>query len=202
MRVERGCMKEEWKEIKGFEGLYEISNMGNVRSLPRYTTKGKILKCHKNKSGYIYVCLSKNNKRTNCRVHCLVMNAFNPISKKCGYDKKWTIDHIDGDKSNNKLSNLEWCSQSENQKRAYNIGLQKKQTKKVIDITTDIVYESVTQAADAIGANKVGLITRVCQGKRSNYRNHKFAYYEDFINQTIPLFKGKPKRSCEKLWRE
>ena len=74
---------EIWKPIKGYEGLYEVSNMGQVRSLARHTTKGKILKQYVNKiNGYCYVSLSKNNKACSKRVHCLVMKAFNPLMNK------------------------------------------------------------------------------------------------------------------------
>lgn len=196
-------MIEIWKPVVGYEGLYEVSNLGNIKSLPRNTTKGGILKQYHNlKNGYSYIGLYKNGKHSQKRVHVLVMNAFNPINKAPGYDKEHTIDHIDGNKSNNKLSNLEWCSQSENQIRAYNMGINGKSTKKVIDLDTMQVFESLTEAVESVGGKKANSVTRVCQGVRSNYRNHKFAYYDDFINGTIPTFKGSyAKESCERLWR-
>lgn len=192
---------EEWKAIPGYEGLYEVSNYGRVKSLPRYTTKGKIIKPYiSNANGYVYVCLSNINlsnksKRISKRVHVLVMEAFCPVSKHKGYDSEYTIDHIDGDKTNNKLSNLEWCSQKENQKRAYKLGLQvAPNRKKVIDLDTLEVFDTLTEAAHSIGITKAGAITRVCRGIRSNIHNHRFAYYDDYLNNTIPEFKGRYRR--------
>ena len=198
----KGAAGEHWKPIKDYESLYEVSDLGRVRSLKRATTTGKVLKPYvSSKNGYCYVSLSKENKKCSKRIHVLVMNAFNPIEKKRGYDNAHTIDHIDGDKTNNKLQNLEWCSQSENQLRAYKTGLNAKNTRKVIDLETLEVFESLTEAAQSVGGRSANSITRVCKGKRSNYRNHHFAYYCDYIAGKIPEFAGKSKRSCEKLWR-
>jgi hypothetical protein len=194
--------REKWKPVVGYEGLYEVSNLGRIKSLPRTTTSGKILKQYVNKkNGYCYVALSKNNHSYTKRVHVLVLTAFKPSPKKDGYDKNWTIDHKDGNKANNNLDNLEWCTQCENQRRAVRMGLQKFKTKKVIDLTTLKIFDSATDAVNSVGGSRVSAITRVCQGLRSNYRNHRFAYYEDYLKNTIPNFKGKAKESCEKLWR-
>lgn len=194
-------MEESWKDVVGYEGLYQVSDLGRVKSLPRNTTKGLILKPYISKhNGYSYVSLCKGNNSKTHRVHVLVMNAFLPIKKVDGYDKEHTIDHIGGDKTNNQLSNLEWVSQRENQKRAFKLGLQKRSSKKVIDLDNLKIYESLTEAASSVGGKKANAITRVCKGERSNYRNHRFAYYEDYLKHDCPIFKGKPKRSCEKLW--
>ena len=197
-------IKEVWKPVCGYEGLYEVSDLGNVRSLPRNTTKGKVLKPYINTfNGYAYVCLSKDNRRTQKRVHALVMMAFCPVDKKPGYDPMFTIDHVDGNKTNNELSNLEWCTQAENQRRAYKLGLQKTEClkKKVINLDTFEIFDSLGDAARSVGGHKGSAITRVCRGVRSHYRNAHFAYYSDYINGTIPKFTGRSKRSSETLWQ-
>lgn len=195
-------MTEEWKPINGFEGLYEASNLGRIRSLKRTTTKGKVLKQYVNpRNGYCYVGLYKCNKSITKRVHKLVYSAFYGWEWGDKYDKSHTIDHIDGDKTNNRIDNLEVCTQSENQLRAFKNGLNPVVTKPVIDLTTGEVFQSVKDAAESVGGMRGSVITRACQGLRSHYRNHKFAYYEDYLKNTIPAFKGKyTKKSSEGLW--
>lgn len=97
--------KEMWKPIKGYEGLYKVSNLGNIYSV--YSKRNKSL-C-KSKRGYFRVQLWKDNVGTHHFVHRLVATAFvdNPLGKP-------QINHIDEDKTNNKADNLEWCTQHEN----------------------------------------------------------------------------------------
>ena len=125
-------MEEIWKDIKGYEGLYQVSNLGNVRSLDilinckgargidKHIRKGRILKKVINTKGYYYINLSKKSKIKNTRVHRLVAKAFieNPNNYKI-------INHIDGNKLNNRVDNLEWCTFSHNNKDAYKQGLKK-----------------------------------------------------------------------------
>ena len=201
---ENELLSETWLPVVEYEGLYEVSNLGRIRSLPHNNTKGVILKQYVNKrNGYCYVSLSKNNKATTKRVHVILMQAFNPCPfKKKGYDKNWTIDHKDGDKANNRFSNLEWCSQRENQLRAYALGINGKSTHKCIDIDTKEVFESLLDAAKSVGGKKSTSVHRVCTGQRSQYRNHRFAFYEDYLNNTIPKYSGKTKKeSAKSLWR-
>ena len=163
---------EIWKSIKGYEGLYEVSNMGQVRSLARYTTKGKILKQYVNKTnGYCYVSLSKNNKRSSKRVHCLVMRAFNPLMNK----KNLEIDHKDRNRLNNKLNNLEWVTHIENIHRRSNVNYY---SIPVIDLDTKEIFKSETLASQSVGGNKGNAVHRVCVGKRKHYKGHKFAFYK------------------------
>lgn len=186
---------EVWKTIQGFEGLYEVSNYGRVRSLKRATTKGKILKTQVNShNGYVYACLSKNNHIEMKRVHRLVMDAFKPSLEKL------QINHKDCDKTNNRLENLEWCDASQNMCHAVEHGLVTYHVKPVIDLTTGKIYESLKDAATSMRGNPSS-IHKACTGERSNYRNHRFAFYSDFQSGTIPEFKGKWRRkSTEKLW--
>ena len=95
-------------------GLYEISNTGKVRSLKRNI----IIQPYKHKSGYLYCCLCKNSKKQLFRIHRLVAKHF--IENVNNYID---INHIDGNKHNNNINNLEWCSRSYNIKEAYRNGL-------------------------------------------------------------------------------
>lgn len=118
---------EKWKSIKGFEGLYEVSNFGNVRSLPRshrtsrgcgvQTIKGRLLKKHLNK-GYYQVTLSKESKTRSKLVYQLVGNAF--IGQK---PKGMTVNHKNGISSDDRVSNLEYCTHQENIQHAVRMGL-------------------------------------------------------------------------------
>lgn len=110
---------ELWKDIDGYDGMYKVSNIGRVYSCPKYRHKGKILKLHICKNGYLTVGLSKNKKRKNFLVHRLVGMEFVP-----NIDKKPEINHIDGNKKNNNCNNLEWVTSSENQKHSFELGLQ------------------------------------------------------------------------------
>ena len=100
-------MIEEWKDIKGYEGLYQVSNLGRVKSLK--FGKERILKTGVDRYGYISVNLYKNNKRKLCKVHRLVAEAFIP-----NLENKPEVNHLDEDKTNNMVSNLEWCTRNEN----------------------------------------------------------------------------------------
>lgn len=119
--------KEIWKPIKGYEGLYEISNYGRVKSLPkirgRRLTNETILKPRISTQGYIMVGLRKNDKTFNASVHRLIAEAFipNPENKK-------KVNHIDGNKQNNSIDNLEWCTPSENMQHAYRTGLKTRES--------------------------------------------------------------------------
>lgn len=124
-------MEEIWKDIEGYDGLYQVSDMGRVKSLDRYTDygmskgivafrKGVIMKPFINNAGNGYECvkLSKFGVKTIFSVHRLVAIAFLPNP-----DNKTEVNHIDGNTRNNKVYNLEWCTHSENMKHAFKTGL-------------------------------------------------------------------------------
>lgn len=106
---------EIWKDIIGYEGYYEVSNKGRVRS------KYRILKPQLQANGYYTIRLSKNNIVQMKRVHRLVAETF--IENR---DNKKQVNHIDGNKLNNVTDNLEWVTPSENTKHSYDNNLQKK----------------------------------------------------------------------------
>ena len=118
-------MKELWKPVKGYETIYMISNKGRIKTVSRYIVyrkgtaavfvKGRILNPVVNKRGYVHIRL---NDKKDYSIHRLVALAFidNP-------DNLPTIDHIDGNKQNNRVDNLEWVTYKENNQRAYDLGL-------------------------------------------------------------------------------
>lgn len=116
-------MVEEWKDIAGYEGLYQVSNLGRVKGVERISPQGHLLKekiraLAEDKYGYMVVNLCRDGKVKVYKVHRLVCYAF--ISKPLDKD---FVNHIDGDKKNNAVWNLEWCTSSENIIHAFNTGL-------------------------------------------------------------------------------
>ena len=116
-------MLEEWKAVVGYEGLYEISNFGNVKSKYKRGApkKEKYLSQAKTGKGYLCVSLYKNGKAITKKVHRLVAEAFIPNP-----DNKREVNHIDGDKLNSRVDNLEWVTPKENIEKSWEIGLSKK----------------------------------------------------------------------------
>lgn len=114
-------MKEIWKDIVGFSGLYKVSNLGRIKSVDKKVNNNgglqhreeRILKTRLNRHGYLQVVLSKNKSYTKT-IHRMVAEAFIPNIKN-----KPQINHIDGDKTNNCVSNLEWATRQENMQHAY-----------------------------------------------------------------------------------
>lgn len=159
-------MKEIFKPIKGYEGLYEISNLGNVKSLSRNGKgigKGKsrketILKPQKNNVGYLFVCLCKNGIQKNFTIHRLVAEAFIPNPNN--YTE---VNHKDENKTNNYIDNLEWCTHKYNLNYGnYNknmsiikYGKHSGWGKSIFQYSKDgkliKVYKTMTEAAKSIG---------------------------------------------------
>ena len=191
---------EEWKPVVGYEGRYEVSNLGRVKGLPKKTRKeGMIsLYCHPS-NGYVYVNLSdESGNKKNHRVHKLVMEAFTDYRS----GGELVIDHIDCDKTNNRLENLEAVTPKVNAQRAIANGLVHYVGEMVVDLDEMKIYETYTDAAKAVGGNQGEMVARVCRGERSHYRNHHFATLKDFYNGTIPTYTGKTiKKASETLWR-
>lgn len=180
-------MMEIWKNIENYEGLYQVSNLGNVKSLPRNTTKGKLLKPTKSRNGYLRVVLCKNNKKKAFLIHRLVASAFIPNEENLPQ-----VDHRDNDKTNNKAENLQWISNVENnRKKETGIGI----PRRVQCIETGEVFESAAAAAKSVNRKPVSMnrnlrgLTQTCAGKHFKY------YDEDVISSdanTI-LFGIRPK---------
>lgn len=127
---------EIWKDIPGYEGIYQVSNTGKVKSLERFVKnsgrsgrlyKERILKPNPNKWGYLSVVLQKEGKRKDWKIHRLVLSIFNPVENW----EELEVNHIDGDKENNNLKNLEWATKSENQRHRYDVLKKPNGSKKV-----------------------------------------------------------------------
>jgi len=109
-------MQEKWKPIGGYEELYEISNTGRVKSY-HHSHNGRIISPDKSNHGHLRIKLCRNGNKDRKLVHRLVAKSFIPNP-----DNKPQINHIDGNPANNNVNNLEWSTQSENIKHAYDIG--------------------------------------------------------------------------------
>lgn len=156
-------MQEEWRDVKGYEGLYQVSNFGRVKSL-NYNRKG-IKKIMQAKSGSVYftICLWSKGVRKVQTVHRLVAEAFIPNPNNLEQ-----INHIDGNKKNNVVSNLEWVTRSENAVHsAYVLGKSPGNwsRKKVRCVETGEVFDSQILAAKAYHTSQ-GAVGNSARGNR------------------------------------
>lgn len=180
-------MKEIWKDIKGYEGLYQVSNLGRVKSLGNgkstnaNTKEERIMKL-RNKP-YKSVKLSKNGEYKYPAVHRLVAIEFIPNP-----ENKPQVNHIDGNKHNNRVDNLEWTTAKENIKHSLDNNLQNHHTsetyphsKKVIwyDESGELIGEffSIRDAANKTGNSRQN-ISNWCNGKHKNKTGQKWIFNE------------------------
>lgn len=183
-------MREIWKDTPGYEGLYMVSNFGNVKSLRRIVRANtcgarkipeKMLTLCKSASGYYLVVLCKNGKRKSCNVHRLVAQAFipNPYNLR-------EVNHKNEDKEDNIVSNLEWCDRKYNANYGTGVERQKvsrmknpndkiaraiaglKNSKRVAQVSVDgdilAVFDSMKQASVSVGVH-LCTVSRHCLGK-------------------------------------
>lgn len=181
--------EEIWKFIdEDKQRFYQISNKGNVRGVDRYINKrhgkafikGKLLSKGIDKNGYVCISLNINGKYKTMRVHRLVANAF--IPKEEGKD---VVNHIDGDKTNNNIENLEWCTQSENVIHAIKNGLmthlkQNSDKQKKVVVLTDsaedvFVFESLGEAGEILGVSQ-SYLSQIINGDRPELKGYKLQY--------------------------
>jgi len=174
--------KEEiWKDIIGYEGLYKVSSVGNIKSLRcKGLIREKTMKLSINENGYLMVNLCKNNKVKIWRVHRIVLTAFVP-----NQENKCDVNHINGIKTDNRVENLEWNTRSENLCHAFRTGLRingeknriasgkkcrERCSKKVINIVTKEIYESCKEASKKYGISKSHL-SNMLTGVKKNKTN-------------------------------
>lgn len=167
-------MKEIWIDIQDYEGLYQISNFGRVKSL----TYGRIRKTQINNAGYEFVSLCKDNKARPHSIHRLVATAFvsNP------YDYKY-VNHIDENKLNNCASNLEWCSAKQNLEHSNVINKMlsaghRANEKAVMMFKNGVFvaeFDSISKAAEAIGSFQQ-LVTNCLYGIQKTTKGYSFKF--------------------------
>lgn len=186
-------MNEIWKDIDGYEGLYEVSNLGKVKSLGNeFSRKEKILKQGKKKNGYLYVILWKEGKYKTCLVHRLVAQAFleNPNNYSC-------VNHKDENKENNCVENLEWCDAKYNinhgtciQRRVANMDYKTKVAntdyKAIAEKLSRQVYQydknhnliKIWKSVAEAGRNgyKQSTVSSCCLGKRKSHQGYIWSY--------------------------
>lgn len=166
---------EEWKDIIGYEGLYQVSNLGRVKALERKyehrTYPSIILKLRKDTSGYLQAFLYKNNKRKAWLVHRLV--AINFIENQNNYKE---VNHIDEDKTNNQVNNLEWCDRNYN----VNFGNRTLNTERKIeqyDLQGNLIkkWNSISEASRKLHIACSG-ISACCRGVNKTCNGYVWKY--------------------------
>ena len=219
---------EIWKDIEGYEGLYQVSNLGRVKNLEKKclskdgeysrTHKEKILKGSKDKDGYLSVCLTKNKKEHNHRIHRLVAQTF--LDNPNNYP---VVNHKNEIKDDNRVDNLEWCSVAYNNnygtkiERCINTKIQngylgkggvlsKKmqeyfnlfpKDKIILQFTLDGEFVkkwgSIKEAQNTL---KCSHISECCSGKRKQVGGYKWHYHYKslWLKKHIPLIEQKRKR--------
>ena len=183
-------MREIWKDICGYEGLYQISNFGRIKSLNYNHTKKEKVLCEKHhKSNYVTVMLCKNVVNRNKSIHTLVASAFipNPNNYPC-------VNHIDGNKKNNNADNLEWCTHKQNIEHAIKTGLanhygmlgrtgaKNNLSKKIVqyDLQGNVVkrWDCISDAARFYGI-RPGNISNCLTGRNKSYKGYIWRYVEE-----------------------
>ena len=168
-------MEESWKDIEGYEGLYQVSNKGRVKSLVNHkgVAREKVLK-PEIVNGYKRVMLHKNKTIKHLLVHRLVANAFlpNPHNFPC-------VNHKDENKQNNVVSNLEWCTQKYNCN--YGTGISrcaKALSKQVYQYSKDGVLIAVWESTAECGRNgyNSGAVSSCCNGKLKTHKGYIWSY--------------------------
>ena len=159
-------MTEIWKDVIHYEGLYQVSNLGRIKSVPKVDRLGrfhpeKILSQADNGNGYCVVNLKHDGNQKMRTVHNLVAEQFvpNPLDLL-------EVNHKDGDKNNNRADNLEWCIHAENMQHAVDNGLHTKfGQRKVLCVELGLIFDSIKEAELWVGV-KGSRISNVCRLKR------------------------------------
>lgn len=167
-------MKETWKDIQGYEGLYQISNKGNIKSFPRKGAKGGMLKPSIDKNGYLCIGLNKNAKRKTCKIHRLVAAAFIP-----NIDNLPEVNHKDEDKTNNFVENLEWCEHDYNSRygtRGTRIGQALSKAVYSVDEFGNVEhFDSMAEAQRITGAHISNILCAI-KGEYSQTKGRKWYF--------------------------
>lgn len=176
---------EQWKAIAGFEGLYEVSDQGNVRSLNFNHTGGvRIMKPVKHNDGYLHVGLHKDGIHKHMLVHRLVAQAFIPNPRALD-----TVNHKDENKTNNSASNLEWMSVEDNNnygtrnRRAAEANINHPKMSKPVQMFDKqgnlLATFPSTMEAERVTGIWNGSIVKCCLGKRKSAGGYIWRYMEE-----------------------
>lgn len=178
--------EEIWKDIEGYEGRYQVSNLGRVKSIKHYDSRGhlraeRVLKPTNDWDGYLRVNLYKNRVQVNKTIHRLVAEAFIPNP-----ENKPTVNHIDENKTNNNVNNLEWATMKEQNSHGTRLKRFSESNSKPI-IAIDIAngeyteYNSGKECAIQLGLNH-GHISSVLKGKRRQTGGYVFKYLDKSLD--------------------
>lgn len=173
-------MEEIWKEIEGYEGLYEISNLGRVRRMAHvqrtnfriFQVPSKIIALNKVGAGYMQAPLRKEGKTTHHLVHRLVAKHFIPNPNNLPQ-----VNHLDEDKTNNIVTNLQWVSPHDNLVYGHRMEKIRKPVLMISRITNEVVkeFDSITDAANFIGKPH-NAICMCLKGKRKSAYKYYWKY--------------------------
>ncbi len=200
-------MREEWRAISGYEGLYEISNLGRVKILPRirhdkngvaYRVSEKIATQCIDAYGYPVVSMSRNGVTRARKVHRLIAEAFipNPENKRC-------VDHINGIRTDNRIENLRWATYHENAMNKFRLNNQvdwedrniskesryrftHSQARAVIRSDGER-YESIAEASRALGLKTSGMVSNCVRGLASSVRGYSFRYEDEKLSKEAQM---------------
>ena len=173
-------MKEIWKPVPQFEGIYSVSNLGRVRSEARLDSlgrrnQGRIMRPRLNRYGYLHLDLRKDGKRYNLLVHKLVMLAF---KGECPEDCE--VNHINEDKTDNRADNLEYVTHLQNIRHGTGIARQAETTKKPVIATLpsgeEVRYPSARDAGRLLGVNSDVITHSINQKHRKTAYGMKWRY--------------------------
>lgn len=166
-------MTEIWKDIPNYNGKYQISSLGRVRSFKQWHNSSiHFLIPHKTNKGYLVVSLSKNSVVRNISIHRLVAEAFIPNPKNLPQ-----VNHLNEDKTDNRIENLEWCDNSYNLNYGTRTIRQSlKCSKPVLCVETNIIYKSISEASRLNPPIRQGNITLCCQGKNGTAGGYHWKY--------------------------
>ena len=185
-------MEEEWKDIKDYEGLYQVSNWGKILSLDyRHTGKPGLMNLGTDKKGYLKVNLRKNGERKTCKVHRLVAQTFIPNP-----ENKPQVNHKDEDKTNNfvflnedgsvdkEKSNLEWSTPKENSNHGTrNERSAKARSKPVLQFTLSGELIREWESTRECGRNGFcqSAVTQCCNGERKSHKGFRWEYKKEVV---------------------
>ena len=175
-------MNEEWRDVKGYEGLYQVSNLGRIKALEKVDTGGKrwpekIISPIKQHSGYMHVGLWWGGECKQSRVHRLVAEAFIPNP-----ENREQVNHLNENKADNRACNLEWATPKENTNYGHCIAKRRLGRIRAVIREDGKYYESITEALRDMGASlRDGHISQCCKGKQKTAYGYKWRYAEKVI---------------------